>query len=69
MLPRAPDRLPPTGKCDLAIANCQSQIASIGPEDKLPFGAVNLTKSLGPPAGLEPEFMEPEFMEMEFALR
>jgi hypothetical protein len=61
MLPTAPDRLPLNGKCALAIANCQSQIASIGPEDKLPFGSVNPTKSLGPLASLEPEFMEPEF--------
>jgi hypothetical protein len=33
-------------KCALAIANYQSEIASIGPEDKLPFGPIKLTKSL-----------------------
>jgi hypothetical protein len=47
MLPRARSQLPlPAASAPLAIANCQSQIASIDPEDKLPFGSVELTKRL-----------------------
>jgi hypothetical protein len=33
-------------KCAPGNRNCQSQIASIDPEDKLPFGSVKLAKRL-----------------------